>query len=95
MAVSAQPAKNTFAALSACFSRELAALLSEDAPHDPTPNEFIDLVAGVRDVLNPAGGDLDDAVVHLTEALNGPREDRRELLARARTNLRSALEAIR
>ncbi|AVH61740.1 MULTISPECIES: hypothetical protein [Streptomyces] len=95
MAVPAQPTKNTFAALSACFTRDLAALISEDAPHDPSPNEFIDLVARVRDVLNPAGVDLDDAVVHLTEALNGPGDDQRELLAQARTHLRNAVEATR
>ncbi|WP_333745962.1 hypothetical protein [Streptomyces sp. IBSBF 2950] len=95
MAAPAQPAKNTFAALSSCFSRDLAALISEDAPHDPTPNEFIDLVARVRDAVNPVSGDLVDAVVELADALNGPRGDQREALARARTHLRNAIETTR
>jgi len=95
VAAPAQPAKNTFTALSACFSRDLAALISEEAPHAPTPNEFIDLVARVRDIVNPVSGDLMDAVTELTEALNGPRDDQRELLARARIHLRNAVEAVR
>ncbi|WP_240512552.1 hypothetical protein [Streptomyces griseoruber] len=91
----AAPANNTFTALSACFSRDLAALISEEAPHDPTPNEFIDLVARVRDAVNPVSGDLMDALTELTEALNGPADDQREQLARARIHLRNAVEAVR
>ncbi|MGW7594518.1 hypothetical protein, partial [Streptomyces rubiginosohelvolus] len=65
------------------------------APHDPTPNEFIDLVARVHDVVNPVSGDLADAVIELADALNGPRADQREGLARARTHLRNAIETTR
>lgn len=55
MAAPAQPTKDdTFAALIECFSRDLAALISEEPPHDPTPNEFVDLVVRVRDALKPA-----------------------------------------
>ncbi|WP_232838694.1 hypothetical protein [Streptomyces geranii] len=87
-----QPTRNMFAALSACFSRDLAALISEDAPHDPTPNEFIDLVTRVRDGVNPVSEDLVDAVTELTDALNGPTGDQREALSRARAHLRNAIE---
>ena len=92
-----------FSALSDCFSRDLAALISEEAPHNPTPNEFIDLVARVRDVLGTASvgylqdasQDLADAVTYLTDALNGPTGDQPSLLAYARSHLRDGIEAAR
>ncbi|MFK0112531.1 hypothetical protein [Streptomyces sp. NPDC091217] len=104
MAAPAQPTKtDTFAAISACFSRDLAALISEDAPHDPTPNEFIDLVVRARDFTADARGGqlqtaqqaLDRAVTRLTDALTSSGNDQRSLLARARMYLRTAIEATR
>ncbi|MGW7410045.1 hypothetical protein ACWGI9_41260 [Streptomyces sp. NPDC054833] len=96
MAALAQPTKDdTFAALIDCFGRDLAALISEEAPHDPTPNEFIDLVVRVRNSLNPLSYDLDDAIVHLTDVLNSPEGDQPSLLAWARTHLRDAIDAAR
>ncbi|MEU3620083.1 hypothetical protein ABZ725_48565 [Streptomyces sp. NPDC006872] len=96
-------ATNTFAALIACFSRNLAALLGEEQPGDITPTGFIDLVergmhffgAARIDYLQRAGEELDYAVGHLTDALTITGGDQRDRLARARTHLRYALETIR
>lgn len=96
-----QTQADTFSALSDCFSADLAALISEETPHNPTPNEFINLIARVSDVLGTASvgylqdasQDLADAVTYLTDALNGPAGDQPSLLAWARTHLRDGIEA--
>lgn len=104
MPASAQPTKDdTFAALIACFSTDLAALIDEEPPGDTAPTGFIDLVERVRDVLGTASvgylrdasEDLDYAVIRLTDALTSSEGDERELLARARTHLRYAIETTR
>lgn len=96
MAAPAQPTEDdTFAALIDCFGRDLAALISEEVPHDPRPNEFIDLVVRVRDTVKPASYDLDEAISDLTDALNSPPGDQPSLLAWARTHLRDAIDAAR
>ncbi|MDX3764063.1 MULTISPECIES: hypothetical protein [Streptomyces] len=105
MATQTQPQEHTdtFAALSDCFSADLAALIGEEAPRNATPAGFIDLVERVRDVLGAAGvgylqeahEDLDDAVTCLTDALTSPAGDQRSLLAWARTHLRDAIETAR
>ncbi|MFC9646422.1 hypothetical protein ACFTZF_49625 [Streptomyces mirabilis] len=105
MATQTQPQEHTdtFAALSDCFSADLAALIGEEAPRNATPAGFIDLVERVRDVLGAAGvgylqeahEDLDDAVTCLTDALTSPAGDRRSLLAWTRTHLRDAIETAR
>jgi hypothetical protein len=80
---------DTFAALSDCFSTDLAALISEEAPQNATPTDFIDLVERVRDALGTASvgylqdahEDLDDAVTHLTDVLTSPAGDQRSLFS--------------
>ncbi len=107
-AVSQRPATtrtgpHTFAALSDCFSADLAALISEEAPQHVTPTGFIDLVERVRDVLvtasvgylQEAGEDLNAAASCLTDALTSSEGDPRVLLAQARARLRVAIEATR
>ncbi|MFD8609498.1 hypothetical protein [Streptomyces sp. NPDC059631] len=92
---------DTFNAVLACFARDLAALIGEEASYDLAPTGFIGLVERVRDVLGSvsiaawqeASEDLDRAVGYLTDALTGTAGDRRSLLAWARTHLRDALEA--
>ncbi|MFH9425490.1 NUDIX domain-containing protein [Streptomyces sp. NPDC017529] len=94
---------DTFTVLSSCFSADLAALISEEAPQHITPSAFIDLVERARDALATASvgylqeacEDLDAAVSHLTNALTSTEDEQRALLARARTHLRDALEATR
>jgi fumarate hydratase class II len=91
---------DTFAALDDCFTTDLAALIGGEPPRNPTPNQFIDLVEQVRDVLatsslgnlQDASEDLDSAVDSLTDALTSPDGDQRSLLAAARTHLRDAIE---
>jgi len=106
MSASTQPAlteADTFAAISACFTTDLAALLGEQPPSDITPTDFIALmeravrffVGANRDHLQRAGEDLDYAVGHLTDALTLTGSEQRDRLARARTHLRYALETIR
>jgi fumarate hydratase class II len=93
----------TFAALSDCFSTDLAALIGDETPNDTTPTGFIDLVERARDVLGfasvgylrDAHDDLDNALTHLTDALTSPEGDQRSLMAWARTHLRDAIEATR
>ncbi|MFI6359530.1 hypothetical protein ACIBJF_44730 [Streptomyces sp. NPDC050743] len=78
-------------------------VLSEEAPQNPTPTDFIYLVERVRDVLatasvgclQQASENLDSAVTYLTDALTSPPSDQRSLLAWARTHLRDAIEATR
>ncbi|MCZ1000803.1 hypothetical protein O1M63_26585 [Streptomyces mirabilis] len=94
---------DTFAALSDCFSADLAALIGEGAPRNATPAGFLDLVERVRDVLGAASvgclqeahEDLDDAVTCLTDALTSHAGDQRSLLAWACTHLRDAIETAR
>ena len=106
MTAPAQPSPtkdDTFTALIACFSTELAALTSEEPPTDVTPTGFVDLteramyvfVGAKRDHLQRAGEELDYAIGHLTEALTLTGGDQRDRLARARTHLRYALEISR
>ncbi len=56
------------------FSADLAAFISEETPHNPTPNEFIDLVERVRDVLGTAsvGNSQDVARTWTTPPLASP-----------------------
>ncbi|MEV7683213.1 hypothetical protein AB0O64_32430 [Streptomyces sp. NPDC088341] len=92
---------DTFAALDACFTADLAALIGSEPPRSLTPIRFIDLVEEVRDVLadsrlghlQEASDDLDSAAGHLTDALTSPAGDRSSLLAWARTHLRDAIAA--
>ncbi|MER6129757.1 hypothetical protein ABT173_45830 [Streptomyces sp. NPDC001795] len=94
---------DTFAALTACFTTDLAALISEEPPTDITPTGFIDLVERAmyafvganRDHLQRAGQELDYAIGHLTDALTLTGADQRDQLARARTHLRYAIETTR
>ena len=104
MAAPAQPSTHdTFTALIDCFTVDLAALINEDLPGDITPTGFIDLVergmysfvGANRDYLQRAGEELDYALGHLTDALTLTGSDQRELLARARTHLRYAIETTR
>ncbi|WP_432003694.1 hypothetical protein [Streptomyces sioyaensis] len=93
---------NTFTALAACFSADLATFIAEDTPQDPSPADFIDLIDRVRNVLGSASlgslqeaeEELDAAATYLTDALNGAEDDQATLLACARTHLRNAIEAI-
>ncbi|MEJ8653647.1 hypothetical protein WKI65_37785 [Streptomyces sp. MS1.AVA.3] len=93
---------NTFTALAACFSADLAAFIAEETPQNPSPADFIDLIDRVRNVLGSASlgslqeaeEELDAATVYLTDALNGAEDDQMTLLACARTHLRNATEAI-
>lgn len=94
---------DTFAAISACFTADLAAILGEQPPTAVTPTSFIDLteramhvLAGAnRDHLQRAGEELDYAVGHLTDALPLTGADQRDRLARARTHLRYAIATTR
>ncbi|MGW3653554.1 hypothetical protein [Streptomyces sp. NPDC000878] len=105
MAATAQPSTHdTFTALTACFSTDLAALINEDlSPGDITPTAFIDLVergmyafcTANRDHLKRASEELDYALGELTDALTLTGSDQRDRLARARTHLRYALEITR
>ncbi|WP_310727912.1 hypothetical protein [Streptomyces sp. N2A] len=89
---------DTFAALSDCFAPDLAALIGEQPQRGATPNDFIDLVEEVRDVLGAsslgnwqdASEELDSAVTYLTDALTSPDGDQPSLLAWARTHLHDA-----
>ncbi|WP_316784504.1 hypothetical protein [Streptomyces sasae] len=91
---------DTFAALSQCFTTDLAALTRGEPPADITPTGFVDLVeramhvfsAANRDHLQRAGEELDYARGHLTDALTLTGADQRDRLARARTHLRYAIE---
>ncbi|MFH8698978.1 hypothetical protein [Streptomyces chartreusis] len=91
---------STFAALIQCFSADLAALVSEEAPHDLDPVGFIHLVERARDVLAATGGTplqgaqecLDRAASRLTDALTSSGADQRSLLVRARMYLREATD---
>ncbi|MFD3779764.1 hypothetical protein [Streptomyces sp. NPDC058612] len=91
---------DTFAALRDCFTADLADLIGDEPPRDPTPNAFIDMVERVRDILasssigswQDAGEELDSAATYLTDALTEPGADQPVLLARARTHLRDAVE---
>ncbi|MCF3143680.1 hypothetical protein [Streptomyces platensis] len=93
---------HTFTALAACFSADLATFIAEDAPQDPSPADFIDLIDRVQNVLGSASlgnlqeaeEELDAATTYLTDALNRAEDDRATLLAHARTHLRNAIEAI-
>ncbi|MGW6605853.1 hypothetical protein [Streptomyces sp. NPDC055036] len=91
---------DTFAALDDCFTADLAALTGGEPPRNPIPNQFIDLVEEVRDVLatssignrQDASEDLHSAAGHLTDVLTSPGGEQRSLLARARTHLRDAIK---
>ncbi|MFE9222795.1 hypothetical protein ACFYN3_41800 [Streptomyces lavendulae] len=91
---------DTFSALISCFGSDLAHLLEETTPRNPSPTDFIYLVERTRDILassslgnlNDAGEDLDAAISYLTDALESDPADKRVLLARARTHLRDAIE---
>ncbi|UXX98064.1 hypothetical protein N7U49_48085 (plasmid) [Streptomyces sp. AD2-2] len=104
MTATAQPtAHDTFAALTACFTADLAAIVGEEPPVGISATGFIDLaeramyslVGANRDHLQHAGEELDYAVGHLTEALTLTGNDQRDPLARARTHLRYAIEITR
>ncbi|QSS95491.1 hypothetical protein [Streptomyces sp. M54] len=94
-------AATTFAALNACFTADLAAVIGSDQPRSVGPRRFISLVEEVRDVLGAsshrpwqeASKDLHIAAEHLTDALTAPAEDQPPLLAWARTHLRDAITA--
>ncbi|MFF5859901.1 hypothetical protein ACFY8B_30510 [Streptomyces sp. NPDC012751] len=94
-----QTRTDTFAALRDCFATDLAALIGDRAPRGTTPNDFIDLVEEVRDLLGSssigpwqdASEDLDRAAGFLTDALTDPDADEPALLARARTHLRDGI----
>lgn len=94
---------DTFTAVTACFSTDLAALIGEEAPHNTTPTDFIDLVERVMNILDSAsvdyrqraGEELEHAISHLTDALTITGGDQRDRLARARTHLRYAIETTR
>ncbi|MFH8886607.1 hypothetical protein [Streptomyces californicus] len=101
--MSTSTAAATFAALDACFTADLAAIIGSDLPqHDLAPTRFIYLVEEVRDVLGAsshrpwqeASRDLDIAADHLTDALTAPADDQSGLLAWARTHLRDAISAV-
>ncbi|WP_424893275.1 hypothetical protein [Streptomyces sp. XH2] len=94
-----QTRTDTFAALRDCFATDLAALIGDQSQRGATPNDFIDLVEEVRDVLGSsslghwqdASEELDSAVSYLTDALTSPDGDQRSLLAWARTHLRDGI----
>ncbi|MFF4534102.1 hypothetical protein ACFY1P_33135 [Streptomyces sp. NPDC001407] len=94
-----QTRTDTFAALRDCFATDLAALVGDQSQRGTTPNDFIDLVEEVRDVLGSsslgswqdASEELDSAVSYLTDALTSPDGDQRSLLAWARTHLRDGI----
>ncbi|MFJ6493518.1 hypothetical protein [Streptomyces californicus] len=94
-------AATTFAALNACFTADLAAIIGSDQPRSVGPRRFISLVEEVRDVLAASGHrpwqeaskDLDIAAEHLTDALTAPAGDQDGALAWARTHLRDAIAA--
>ncbi|MFE4258237.1 hypothetical protein [Streptomyces sp. NPDC056883] len=91
---------NTFTALDTCFTADLAALIGSEPARGLTPNQFLDLVEEVRDILadsslgnfQDASEELDSAATYLTDALTEPGADQPALLARARTHLRDAIE---
>ncbi|WP_030704952.1 MULTISPECIES: hypothetical protein [unclassified Streptomyces] len=96
-------AATTFAALDACFTADLTAIIGSDLPqHDLAPTRFIYLVEEARDVLGAsshqpwqeAGKDLAIAAIHLTGALTAPADVQSGVLARARTHLRDATSAV-
>ena len=95
-----QTKADTFAALRDCFATDLAALIGAEPPRGTTPNDFIDLVEEVRDVLasssigqwQDAGEELDCAATYLADALISPHADQPTLLAWARTRLRDGIE---
>lgn len=106
MTAPAQPSPtkdDTFTALIACFSTDLAALTGEEPPVDVTPTGFIDLeeramhvVGGAKtDHMQRAGEELDYAIGHLTDGLTLTGPDQRDRMARARTHLRYAIETTR
>ena len=103
MTTQTQSHTDTFAALTACFSTDLAALISEEPPTDVTPTDFISLVERAmhalgcanRDHLQRAGEELDYAIGYLTNALTLTGSEQRDRLARARTHLRYAIETTR
>ncbi|MFG2676893.1 hypothetical protein [Streptomyces sp. NPDC048445] len=90
---------DTFAALDACFTADLAALSGSQPTRGLTRTRFIDLVEEVRDLLTDsrlphyedASDDLDHAADYLTEALTSSADEQHVLLAQARTHLRSAV----
>ncbi|WP_372412033.1 hypothetical protein [Streptomyces luteireticuli] len=95
-----QTRTDTFAALRDCFATDLAALIGGPPQRGVTPNDFIDLVEEVRDVLatsslghwQDASEELDSALTYLTDALTSPDGDQRSLLAWARTHLRDGIQ---
>jgi hypothetical protein len=97
--VAVQTRTDTFAALRDCFATDLAALIGDQSQRGANPNNFIDLVEEVRDVLGAssignwqdASEDLDSAVTYLTDALASPDGDQPSLLAWARTHLRDGI----
>ncbi|MFD3622762.1 hypothetical protein ACFWWT_48175 [Streptomyces sp. NPDC058676] len=104
MTALAQPTvHDTFAALTVCFTADLAALINEEPPAGITATGFIDLVERAMHVLDSAnvgylqraGEELDRAIGHLTDALTITGGDQRDRLARARTHLRHAIETSR
>lgn len=104
MTAPAQPtAHDTFAALTVCFTADLAAIVGEEPPVGITATGFITLTeramhvfgAANRDHLQRASEELDYAVGYLTEALTLTGADQRDGLARARTHLRYAIETTR
>lgn len=103
MTIQTRSHTDTFAAVTAFFSTELAALISEEPPTEATPTGFIDLVERAmyafvganRDHLQLAGEELDYAIGHLTDALTLTGSDQRDRLARARMHLRYAIETTR
>ncbi|MEU1789156.1 hypothetical protein ABZ553_25460 [Streptomyces sparsogenes] len=97
-----QTRTDTFAALRGCFATDLAALIGDQAPRGVTPNDFIELVEEVRDVLGSsslgnwqdASEELDRAVGYLTDALTSTDADQASLLAWARTHLRDGIATV-
>ncbi|MFF7987007.1 hypothetical protein ACFZDK_49375 [Streptomyces sp. NPDC007901] len=103
MATQTRSNTDTFAALSQCFTTDLAVLTNEEPPAAITPTGFVDLVeramhvfsSANRDHLQRAGEELDYARSHLIDALTLTGADQRDRLARARTHLRYAIETTR
>ncbi|MEV7657916.1 hypothetical protein AB0O39_27580 [Streptomyces anulatus] len=99
--MSTSTAAATFAALDACFTADLAAIIGSDLPRSLAPAQFIYLVEEVRAVLDAsshrpwqeASKDLGIAAEHLTDALTAPASDQPPLLAWVRTHLRDAITA--
>ncbi|MFJ9855291.1 hypothetical protein [Streptomyces sp. NPDC101150] len=92
----------TFGELQDCFAPDLAALIGDQPSRGATPTSFIRLIEDVRSVLstvsacNPeANGDLDSAVIYLSDALESPEGDQPSLLAWARTHLQDAITTAR